>query len=116
MYIMSSCFYKSVNEFVEDAIECLKGKLGESNDAQYWMDIIYISKKKLIDYGNVNPGDAMDEIFSNLKVSKEYSYWDDSCGGVMTSGHHRRVHVKLIECKEVIKACQEYLDKHKEVA
>ncbi len=112
---MSSYFYESVNEFVEDAIECLKEELGESNTAQYWMNIIYISKKKLIDYGNVNPGDAMDEIFSNLKISKEYYYWDDSCGGVMTSGHHRKVHVKLIECEEVIKACHEYLNKHKEV-
>lgn len=116
MHIMSLCFYKSINEFVEEAIENLKPDLGVSHDIQYWMNIIYIAKKKLIDYGNINPGIAMQEIFSNVKISKEYSYWNDSCGGVMTTGHHRKVHVQFVECEEVIRACQEYLDKHKDVA
>ena len=116
MHIMSLWFYKSINEFVEEAIENLKPDLGESHDIQYWMDLIYIAKKKLIDYGNVDPGIAMQEIFSNIKISKEFSYWDDSCGGVMTTGHHRKVHIRFVECEEVIRACQEYLDKHKEVA
>ena len=113
---MSLRFYESINEFVEEAIENLKPDLGESHDIQYWMNLIYIAKKKLIDYGNVDPGIAMQEIFSNIKISKEFSYWDDSCGGVMTTGHHRKVHIQFVECEEVIRACQEYLDKHKNAA
>ena len=70
---MSLWFYESINEFVEEAIENLKPDLGESHDIQYWMNLIYIAKKKLIDYGNVDPGIAMQEIFSNIKISKEFS-------------------------------------------
>lgn len=113
---MNPRFYRSVNEFIEEAIENLKKDLGEAHDAQYWAGSIYGSAKKLIDYGSINPKIATHEIFSNSKVCKEYYYWDDSCGGVLTSGHHKRVHVQLIECAEVIRACQEYLGKHKEVA
>lgn len=116
---MALVFYKSVNEFIEEAICYLTREydLDEVYDEQTWRNQIYIAKEKLIDHGSsADPREAMDEIFSNLKVSKEYYYWDDSCGGVMTNGHHRKVHVKLVKCEEVIRSCQEYLEKHKEVA
>ena len=110
-------FYKNINEFVEEAIQNLKNDydLDETYDTLTWCNLIYNAKKKLIDYGSpADPGHAIDEIFSNLRVAKEYSYWDDSCGGIMTTGHHRKVYVKLIECKEVIRYCQKYLEKHKQ--
>lgn len=110
---MGKKFYQNNREYVEDAIKTVKETRGD-HDAQFWASIICLGETKLIDYFKFNPRDTLNEIFSNLKVCKEYYYWDDSCGGVMTSGHHRRVHVKLIEHNEVIRACQEYLDKLKE--
>lgn len=107
-------FYKNNREFVEEAIENLKEESGEMHDIQYWASYIYTSAKKLINYFKHNPKEATHEILSGLPIAKKYSYWDNSCGGIMTTGHHQLVVVELIKCEEIIKSCQKYLDKHKE--